>query len=75
MMRDPFQVVGKVPAGKVYQWVATSVCGEIWPVVEQWEQMLSENWRPVPAKRHPRMRHRRGVIAVNNCVLMERTKA
>jgi hypothetical protein len=69
---DPFRVRGKIPKGKIYQWVVLDIpafrCSP--------EGMLKRGWKYVPAKRHPRMRHnKKGQIVVGKCVLMELSRS
>lgn len=71
---DRYKVIGEIPRGKAYQWVAESIMGQ--PAVADWDLMRKRGWKPVPARRHPKMpRDRRGCIAFGGQVLMERDVA
>lgn len=73
-LADPFYVVGRIPKGISYQWCALSVLGS--SVGSCFNEMKDAGWRPVPARRHPRMPHNsRGQIVLGGQILMERAVA
>ena len=69
--RDPFHVIGKIPKGRAYQWVAESVDGNKDIVRESLDWMRAAGWKPVPASRHPKMKSRGKRIAFGGQILME----
>lgn len=73
--RDPFLVIGKRPKGFSYQWVAVKILGQEELAADILTQMKLAGWKPVPAKRHPKMRKdKSGHISVGGQILMERTE-
>lgn len=73
---DPFEIIGQIPDGVIYQWVATAVCGDCDLAKPGYDRMVGDGWRPVPWKRHPKMpRGSRGRIVTKYQELMERPKA
>ena len=71
---DPFVDVGEIPAGLSYQWCALSVMGFPHLAQMQISKMKRGGWGPVPAKRHPKMRHVKGWIIVQNQLLVQKPK-
>lgn len=74
--RDPFEVIGKIPNHLSYQWVAISVLGEqsvAKGTYGNW--MEAGSWKPVPAKRHPKMSSDGKRIVVQGQLLMQRPAA
>lgn len=69
---DPFEVIGDVPDGWSYQWVAKSILGSESLAEADKCWMERNGWRPVPPERHPEMPCKDGQIEVGSCVLMER---
>lgn len=71
VVRDPFDVIGKIPKGRVYQWATESVLGDK-EVAESTLLVLKEaGWKPVPSSRHPRMKRVGRRIVVLGQVLVE----
>jgi hypothetical protein len=74
--RDPFEVIGNRRNGIDYQWVATSVMGDVDVAAGILARMQGDGWKPVAAKRHPKMRHdKKGRIVIDGQMLMERPLA
>lgn len=70
---DPFAVIGKIPKGISYQWVAETVTGDDQITHFHNEKFRSGGWKPVPARRHPKMpRDKKGRIVVGGQVLLQR---
>lgn len=70
LVRDPFEIVGKIPKGISYQWHAESVMG-----VENRGVLRvarAAGWTFVPPQRHPKMHRVKNAIRVGACVLMQR---
>lgn len=67
--QDPFSVVGPVPVGMSYQWVAIEIFGE---ATHNLQRAKADGWKAVPARRHPRMPHRDGKIIYGGQLLMQR---
>jgi hypothetical protein len=73
--RDPFEVVGKIPDKLAYQWCSLKITGSAEAAEPQLLQWKRGGWKPVPASRHPRMRHVKNRIIVNDQLLMQKPKA
>lgn len=69
---DPFRIIGEIPPGFVYQWVALSVMGSEAIAAPGLARMKIDGWREVPSSRHPKMRKKGRRIIVGDQVLMER---
>lgn len=69
--RDPFEVIGKVPVGVSYQWVAISVMGDTEIAAYTIQVLRASGWTCVPAKRHPKMPKAGKRIVVGSQVLMQ----
>lgn len=71
---DPFLVIGPVPKGKTYQWGTVSVLGST-ELGKTLKEFKAEGWKPVLARRHPRMRRNKsGHIVVGGQILLERSQ-
>jgi hypothetical protein len=68
---DRFEIKGRIPKGRSYQWVAAAIEGEP-STTRHMDLMLERGWTPVPAKRHPKMCRRGRRIFVDDQILMER---
>lgn len=69
---DPFDVIGPIPKGKSYQWLAFSVMGKDitdWP---SFKDAFKAGWKPVPSRRHPLMPNKKGRIVYGAQILVER---
>lgn len=69
---DQFEVIGRIPKGMAYQWCALRVFGSTAAAKSQLEDFEKGGWKPVPAKRHPKMRREDGRIVIGDQILMER---
>lgn len=72
---DQFEVIGRIPKGMAYQWCALKVLGNSEIADFQLDDFKRGGWKPVPAKRHPKMRHRGAHIIFGDQILMERKAA
>lgn len=71
---DPFEIVGRIPKDKSYQWIAVSVSGSTAAVARHNQLFKDAGWRPVPPSRHPKMARRGRRIVVGDQILVERKK-
>lgn len=69
---DQFEVIGRIPKGMAYQWCTLKVLGNAAVVGIQLDKFKKAGWKPVPAKRHPKMRRRGAHIIVGDQLLMGR---
>ena len=72
---DPFEVIGKIPKDKSYQWVALTVLGGDALSATDLKRFEDGGWKSVPAKRHPKMLHKGKKIIVHGQLLVERDRA
>lgn len=70
---DKFKLIGKVPAGKAYQWVAIAIMGDSVWAAHDLKLMKEAGWKPVPHSRHRKMKRKGNHIVVNGQMLMENT--
>jgi hypothetical protein len=84
--QDPFTIIGNIPKGMSYQWVALSVLGNKETVARcpgddrdvaefHLQVMRNGGWTSVPAKRHPKMPKKGRNIVVRGQLLMQRKEA
>ncbi len=72
--RDPFDVIGRIPKGRAYQWVALPDDSNP-GLARLYRQCLNAGWRAVPARRHRKMPRMRQRIVHEGMVLMENDAA
>ena len=71
---DPFEVIGEIPDGLAYQWVALKILGSAKAAQPQIDQMKRGGWMPVPSDRHPQMPHQGIWIIINDQLLVQKPK-
>lgn len=71
---DPFAVIGKIPKGLAYQWIAETILGEVNSFSRGEQKLKNSGWSQVPATRHPQMPKKGKYIYCGGLGLYQRSK-